>query len=54
MSEKEAYEKALKIADMIGIKVISYNDDGSKWIKEPNPKDRNELDIEDIMAVIME
>lgn len=54
MTEKEAHTKALRIADMLMINVISSSKDGARIIREPKPVDYTEVNIELIMKVIME
>ncbi|MDX8045439.1 hypothetical protein SH601_05495 [Gracilibacillus sp. S3-1-1] len=50
---KEAYDKALKIADMLGISTVTHNKDGSKTTRKPK-KANKEVDISDIIEVILE
>lgn len=54
MTEKEAYDKALQIAGMLGINVVTQNKDGSKTIRQSKPVKNKEINIYDIMKVIME
>ena len=49
-----AHKKALKIADMLNISVVTPNDDGSKTIREPKPNVTGEVNINDIIEVILD
>ncbi len=49
-----AHKKALKIADMLSITVVTPNDDGSKTIREPKPNTAGGVNINDIIEVILD
>lgn len=50
---KEALDKAIRIADLLGIETVTHNPDGSKTTRKPK-KAKKEININDIIEVIME
>lgn len=51
MKLEEAYNKAIELADLLGIKTVTHNADGSKTIREP--KRVKEININDMIEIIM-
>lgn len=51
---QKAFNKAIKIADLLGIQTTTQNEDGSQTVRKPKPVKNNTVEIGDLIKVIME